>query len=201
MSEPAAPLPLDAPAVGTGGGKSRTAHHECAHHLHRAGRHPAGGRQGRDERAGPLRPRLRHLHAAAAGGRHRRRGVPEATAHRPLAARDRGPLAGAGRQLLLAQRPGAQQRPLRGRHGALGHQGQAGRHAALSALRRPLPRRRAALRPRLRPRSRGGRRGRPPLHGARVPLRPLPGRRARRRHLRRCRRPRRRRRRTGAICV
>ena len=42
----------------------RVADHQCPRDLHRAGRHPAGRRQGRDERAGALRPRLRDLHAS-----------------------------------------------------------------------------------------------------------------------------------------
>ena len=62
---------------------------------------------------------------------------------RPARRRDRGHLAVVLRQLVLAQRPGAVQRDERRRHGALGHQGEAGRHAAstsCSAARcRPAP--------------------------------------------------------------
>ena len=58
---------------------------------------------------------------------------------------------------LLAQRPGAQQRHLRHRHGAVGHQGQAGQHAGLRAAGRQVPRGRRRLRPRRRARSAGSR--------------------------------------------
>ena len=55
--------------------------------------------------------------------------------------------------LLLAQRAGAEQRHVRRRHGALGHQGQARRDARLPPPRRPLPDRGDRLCPRLGSRS------------------------------------------------
>ena len=48
-------------------------------------------------------------------------------------------------QRLLAQRAGAEQRPVRHRHGAVGYQGQAGRHARLPASGRKVPRGRCCL--------------------------------------------------------
>ena len=130
--------------------RAAAAHHARQGDLHRAGRHPPGRRQGRDERAGTVRAGLRHLHPAPAGGRDRRRGVPRAVPHRPRPRRHRGHLPGGVLSVLLAQRAGPEQRAVRRRHGALGHQGQARRHARLPALRRQVPRGRAALRPRLR---------------------------------------------------
>ena len=95
------------------------------------------------------------------------------------------------RQLLLAHRPGAEQRPLRRRPGALGHQGQARRacrstsSSAASAARPPAststpP---ATTFEEVEESARA-------LHRAGLPLRPLPGGRARLLHLRRRPRPR-----------
>ena len=116
-------------------GSWRSPDPRCAGDPDRAGRDPAGDREGRDRRAGALRPRLRDLHPAAAGSGHRHRAVPQAAGHRARV-HDIEDIWHAGRQLLLAERTGAQQRPVRGRHGALGHQGQAGGDAALPAARR-----------------------------------------------------------------
>ena len=115
---------------------------------HRTEPDPPGRRQGLDQRAGPLRPRLRHVHAAGLRGPDGRRQVPQAVPDRPRRRRDRGHLAVVLRQLLLAERPGPVQRHERRRHGALGHQGQAGRHAGLPAPGRQVPVRRRPLRPR-----------------------------------------------------
>ena len=62
---------------------------------------------------------------------------------------DRGHLAVPLPQRLLAARPGDHGRHRRGRHGALGHQGQGRRHAGLPAARRRVPHRPARLRARL----------------------------------------------------
>ncbi len=105
-----------------------------------------------DQRAGPLRPRLRHVHPAGARGADGRRQVPQAVPRRPRRRPDRGHLAVVLRQLVLAERPGAVQRHERRRHGPLGHQGQAGGHARLPAPGRQVPVRRRALRPRQRAR-------------------------------------------------
>ena len=51
------------------------------------------------------------------------------------------------RQLLLAQRPGAEQRHQRRGQGAVGHQGPAGRNAGLPAAGRQVPRGRATVTP------------------------------------------------------
>ena len=96
------------------------------------------------------------------------------------------------RQLLLAQRPGAGQRPQRRGHGPVGHPRQARRHAGLPAPRRQVPQGRRHLPPRQR-RARS-RRSRRPCAGcmdAGLPPRPRPGRRARPGDLRRRRRRRR----------
>ena len=77
----------------------------------------------------------------------RRREVPEAVPDRPQRRRDRGHLAVVLRQLVLAERPGPVQRHERRRHGALGHQGQAGRHAGLPAAGRQVPVRRRPATP------------------------------------------------------
>ena len=63
-----------------------------------------------DQRAGPLRPRLRHLHPARPRRRDGRRQVPQAVPDRQGPAADRGHLAVVLRQLVLAQRAGARQR-------------------------------------------------------------------------------------------
>ena len=54
---------------------------------------------------------------------------------------------------VLAPRPGDDGRDRRGRHGAVGHQGQGGRDAGLPAARRRQPQRADGLRPRVRARS------------------------------------------------
>ena len=89
-----------------------------------------------DRSGRPLRLRLRHIHAARrpgrAGGREVSEAVPDRQARRP----HRRHLAGHVQQLLLAERPGAEQRHQRRGPGALGHQGPPGRHAGLPAARR-----------------------------------------------------------------
>ncbi|CAA9565736.1 MAG: Starvation sensing protein RspA, partial [uncultured Thermomicrobiales bacterium] len=172
-------------AVGAGERPLGPSDHRRPADLHRAGRHPPRRRQGRDERAGPVRIGLRHVHPAPNGGGDGDRGVPRAVCPRAERARDRGHLPVRVRQLLLAERPRPQQRPLRSGHGALGHQGQAGRDAALSAFRRPLPHLGRPLRPRRRRRRRRGRGERPPLPGAGLPPRPGPDCRPRLLHVRR----------------
>ena len=67
-----------------------------------------------------------------------------------------GDLADVDGQRLLAQRPGAQQRHLWRRSGAVGHQGQAGGDAGLPALGRQVPRGGCGVRPRRRRYARGG---------------------------------------------
>ena len=134
----------------------------------------------RDQRAGPLRPGLRHLHPARPRRRDGHRQVPQAVPDRQGPAADRGHLAVVVRQLLLAERPGARQRPQRRRHGPVGHPRQAGRHAGLPALRRQVPRgRRHVYRHASGRDLRGGRAGRRRLHGRGLPPRPHPGRGAR----------------------
>ena len=108
---------------------------------------PAGGRQGLDQRAGPLRPGLRHVHPAGPRRADGRREVPEALPHRPRRRPDRGHLAVVLRQLVLAERAGAVQRDERRGHGALGHQGQAGQYARLSTAGRQVPVRRRVVCP------------------------------------------------------
>ena len=146
---------------------------------HRAEPHPAGRREGRDERAGPGRLRLRHLHPARPGGADGRRAVPQAVSHRAQRRRDRGHLAVLLRQLVLAQRRRAVQRDERRGHRAVGHQGQARQHAALPVARRQGAARRRLLLPRQRPRLPGGGGQRAERHGGRIPARPRAGRRAR----------------------
>ena len=122
----------------------------------------------RHERAGPLWRRLRHVHTARRRRPDGDRAVPEAVPHRPRRRRNRGHLAVVLRELVLAQRPGALQRDERRRHRALGHQGQARRHARLPAARRQVPARRRLLLPRRRTRLSGSRGQRAQGHGARA---------------------------------
>ena len=119
---------------------------------HRSQSGPAGHRQGLDQRAGPLRPGLRHVHPARPRRADGRREVPEAVPGRPRRRPDRGYLAVVLRQLVLAERPGAVQRHERRGHGAVGHQGEAGEHARLSTAGRQVPVRRRPLCPRQRAR-------------------------------------------------
>ena len=128
-----------------------------------------------DQRAGPVRPGLRHVHPARARGADGGREVPQALPARPRRRPDRGHLAVVLRQLVLAERAGPVQRHERRGHGALGHQGQAGQHARLSASGRQVPVRRRALRPRPRARFQGGRGQRPPGDGQGLPPRSRPG--------------------------
>ena len=113
-----------------------------------------------------LRARLRHLHAAAAGGRRGARKLPQAAPDRARPERHRGHLPDLLPELVLADRPDPEQRPLRRRSGALGHQGQAGRDAGLPAARRQGPDGGDRLHPRLWPRRPGGRGARPDADGA-----------------------------------
>ena len=89
---------------------------------------------------GLLRLRLRHLHAARrpgeAGGGEISQAVPDGQDHGP----DRRHLAILLRQLLLEERPGAEQRHQRSRPGVVGHQGPAGGDAGVSACGRQVPR-------------------------------------------------------------
>ena len=148
----AAGLPLMAAAeqglfhAGAPAGGSRraapaaAAHHRCPDHPDAARRYSPGRRQGDDQRAGAVRPGLRHLHPAGPRRRDGHRQVPQAVPDRQGPAADRGHLAVVVRQLLLAQRPGAGQRPQRRGHGPVGHPRQARRPAGLPALRRQVPR-------------------------------------------------------------
>ena len=147
------------PSPGRATPHSLTAAQDHRHHddPHRPQSDPAGHRQGLDQRAGPLRPGLCDVHPAGPRGADGRREVPEAVPDRPRRRPDRGHLAVVLRQLVLAERPGAVQRHERRRHGALGHQGQAGEHARLSTAGRQVPVRRGALCSRPRPRRQGGR--------------------------------------------
>ena len=88
---------------------------------------------------------------AVRGGR---RAPPQAVPHRARCRSHRRDLADVDGPRLLAQRPRAQQRHLRRRPGAVGHQGQTRRHARLSAPRGQEPGGRGRLRPRRRPRPR-----------------------------------------------
>ena len=103
------------------------------------------------------------------------RPLPEAVPGRQARGPDRGHLAGALRELVLAERPRAQQRDQRRRHGALGHQGPPGRDARVPAPRRQGPRGGRLLRARERLRDPGGARQRPRAHGPRLPPRARPG--------------------------
>ena len=130
-----------------------------------------------DQRAGPLRPGLCDVHPAGLRGADGRREVPQALPDRPRRRPDRGHLAVVLRQLVLAERPGAVQRHERRGHGALGHQGQAGEHARLSAAGRQVPVRRGALCPRQRPRrSRRSRTNARSRDGQGLPAHPRAGR-------------------------
>ena len=151
---------------------------------HRSRRDTTGRGEGDDERARPLRPRLRDLHPTGLRRRHRRGAVPEAVPPGPRRLRHRGHLAVELRQLLLAEWGGAVQCHERGRRGPLGHQGQARPDAALPAPRRPVPPGRGPLLSRERRRVRGGRGPGAQGDGAGLPPRAHPGRRARPRHLR-----------------
>ena len=163
---------------------------DIKHDPHRPGPDPPGRRQGPDQRAGPLRPRLRHVHPAGARGADGRRQVSQALPHRPQSRRDRGHLAVVLRQLVLAERPGPVQRHERRRHGPLGHQGQAGRHAGLPAPGGQVPVRGRPLRPHQRARRPGGGGPGPRRDGEGLPARPRPARDPRHGHLRRPGRPR-----------
>ena len=101
-----------------------------------------------DRSGRPLRLRLRHFHAARRPGEARRGEVPEAVPARQDHGSDRRYLAILLRQLLLEERPGAEQRHQRRRPGAVGYQGPAGGHAGLSAGGRQMPGGRRCLRAR-----------------------------------------------------
>ncbi|CAA9556778.1 MAG: Starvation sensing protein RspA, partial [uncultured Thermomicrobiales bacterium] len=182
---PSAPGARRHPGLGAVRRAAAAPHHRRPGDHHRAGRHPARDREGRNQRARALRRRLRDVHAASPDGRHRGRGVPQAVPGRPRPRRHRGHLADLVRQLLLAVGAGPQQRDVRRRHGPLGHQGQAGEHARPPAARRQGAARGPALRPRVRTRPAGGRGAGACPDGAGLPLPPRPGRRARLQHLRR----------------
>ena len=113
-------------------------------YRHRARGTAARRRQDHHRSGRPLRLRLRHLHPARRPGECRRREVSEALSDRQAGRPHRRHLAGLLQQLLLAQRPGAQQRHQRRRSGALGHQRPAGRTCrsiscwAASAARPPI---------------------------------------------------------------
>ena len=110
------------------------------------------------------------------GRRHCDRAVPEAAGRRALGARHRGHLVDACGQLLLAERASVEQRHVRHRHGALGHQGKTGGDALVRPARRSLPDRGDRLCPRLGPRSSRGRRRGAGFHGTGFHPHPLPGR-------------------------
>jgi hypothetical protein len=92
------------------------------------------------DRPGPHRHRRRHAQRARAVGRqlpHRpRHPLPD----RARPAPDRGHLAVPVPRRLLAARPGHHERHRRGGHGAVGHQGQGRRHAAVPVAGRAQPR-------------------------------------------------------------
>ena len=85
----------------------------------------------------------------AGGGQLPERSRP-AAAHRPRRAPHRGHLAVPLQGRVLAARPGDDDRDRRGRHRAVGHQGQGARRAGLPAARRRVARRGDGLRPRQR---------------------------------------------------
>ncbi len=92
---------------------------------------------------GRLRHRRRHAERPRKGRRRLSRGPCHPVPDRQGPAPDRGYLAVSLPRRLLAARAGDDARHRRGRRRAVGHQGQARGHAALSAARRPQPRRRA----------------------------------------------------------
>ncbi len=112
-------------------------------------RHP----EDRDRRRRP-RPRRRHAERPRAGGGQLSRRPRHPLPDRPRRAPDRGHLAVPLPRRLLAARAGDDGGDRRGRHGALGHQGQGRRPAALPAAGRREPRGRDGLRPRQRHRHR-----------------------------------------------
>ena len=120
------------------------------------------------DRRGPLRHRRRHAERARACRRRLSEGPRRAAAHRPRPAPDRGHLALPCEGRLLAARSGDDGVGRRGRHGALGHQGQERRPPALSASRRQEPFRRHGLRPRQRSRHPRDARRRRPVSGTRL---------------------------------
>ena len=114
--------------------------HGRARDRHRAGGAAARRGQGHDRPGRPVRLRLRHVHAAGRPRASRGGPLPQAVPRRQARGPDRGHLAGPLRELVLAERPRPQQRDQRRRHGAVGHQGAAGRDARVPAPRRQGPR-------------------------------------------------------------
>ena len=106
-----------------------------------------GGRRLRSRRRDAERPRAR--------GRELPRRARRPAADRTRRAPHRGHLALPLQGRVLAARSGDDDGDRRGRHGALGHQGQGAGRAGVRAARRALARRRDGLRPRQRRRHRG----------------------------------------------
>jgi hypothetical protein len=107
-------------------------------HRHLPGpqlRHPEDRDLGRRHRPG-----RRHAERPRAGGAELSDRPRHPLPDRPRRAPDRGHLAVPLQGRLLAARPGDHVRDRRGRHGAVGHQGQGRRPAALPAAGRRLPR-------------------------------------------------------------
>ncbi|KGS20667.1 D-mannonate dehydratase domain protein [Burkholderia pseudomallei MSHR5569] len=127
--------------------------------------------QDRHRRRRP-RPRRRDAQRARARGARVSGGSRVSVPDRPGPARHRGHLAIPVSRRVLAARARDDDGDRRDRHGALGHQGQARRHARLSVARRQEPRRADGLRPRERARSRRGDRRRAPAHRRGLPRDP-----------------------------
>ena len=129
-----------------------------------------------DDRGRRVRPRRRDAERARAGRGQLPHRPRRPAADRARRAGHRGHLAVPLQGRLLAARPGDDERHRRGRHGAVGHQGQGGEPAGLPAARRRVARERPRLRARQRARRRPGGQGRraPPrsrLHGDPRPVR------------------------------
>ncbi len=166
-------------AAGSGAGKggpggARRAIAQNQRHqrdCHTTRRRPAGGGQDHHRSGRALRLWLRHLHAARRPGDSRggeiSQAVPGGQTRRP----HRRHLAGLLQQLILAQRPGAQQCHQRRGRGVVGHQRQAGRDARVSTAGRQDAGGVRHLHQRERQRDGAGDRQRPQGHGERLPSR------------------------------